>query len=302
MRILKYAVKNILRSKFLSLSIIIVICLISFFINTLFVLEHASTYLSTSINAKISLTTYLKKWYTNVNSEIINLLGDLKSFDNTLEVKYISKDTAFEELKKRDPELARVVEQENENPLPDSISIKNIWTSQYEKVDSIIAKYKQVIVYDENKAKSNLVDYKLQIERVKKIVGILNTVQTWIYAIIWFFLFAVFIIIYNAISNFVFLYRDEIIITKLVGWDDLFVFWPFSIQWFLYSSLWFFLGLRAFFLVFNWINPSMNEFLDFRESFFHNSSVYFIQEFLLLSVVWLLSWFLSSSRFIKNSN
>ncbi|MDD4530900.1 MAG: permease-like cell division protein FtsX, partial [Candidatus Gracilibacteria bacterium] len=166
MRIFKYAIKNILRNKFLSISIVLVICLISFFINVLFVLKYTSSYLSAGLNSRLSIVTYLKQGYSSSNAEIINMMSDLKSFDNSLDVKYISKEDALAELNKRDSDLAKVVEQENENPLPDSISIKNIGINQYEKVDGIVAKYKVAIVYDENKAKNNLVDYKLQMERI----------------------------------------------------------------------------------------------------------------------------------------
>ncbi|MDD3120721.1 MAG: hypothetical protein PHF46_04920, partial [Candidatus Gracilibacteria bacterium] len=150
-------------------------------------------------------------------------------------------------------------------------------------------------------AKNNLVDYKLQMERIKKVVEILTTVRYGIYALIGFFFFAVFIIIYNTIWNFVFFYKDEIYITKLVGGDDIFVYGPFSLQGFLYAGLGYFLGLFAFLIIFSNINVTIINFSDFRDSFMVENRMYFYIEFFLIALVGLMSGFLSSKKFIKET-
>jgi cell division protein FtsX len=73
---------------------------------------------------------------------------------------------ALEELKKKNPDLTRLVESEKENPLPDSIIIKDINLNQYVDLNSIISKYKDIIVYDETATKKTIVDYKAQYDRI----------------------------------------------------------------------------------------------------------------------------------------
>ena len=62
-RIFKYSVKNIFRNKFLSLSSILVLTLLMFFINILFVVHDVSLNLIGNINSKLSISLYLNDEY-----------------------------------------------------------------------------------------------------------------------------------------------------------------------------------------------------------------------------------------------
>jgi cell division protein FtsX len=59
-RISKYAVKNTLRNKFLSLSSVLVLTLLMFFINILVLLHDVSHTIIEGINSKMSISLYLK--------------------------------------------------------------------------------------------------------------------------------------------------------------------------------------------------------------------------------------------------
>ncbi len=303
MRILKYAIKNIKRNAFLSLSSILVLSLIIFFINILILVNFTTDELIVNINKRLSLSLTLNRGYTNENSEVIELTSSLKSISKDLKVEYISPDAALSTMKMWDPELTKLVETEWENPLPSSIKVDNIWLNDYDKINWIVSKYKWVVLYDENKFKRKIVDYKDQYERINSVIKVLNSIKLGIYSIIWFFIFSVFVIIYNIIWNFIFFYRDEIKITKLVGWDDVFIYWPFSVQWFLYTLISTLLSFLIFIYIIKTINIYLIEdFPWFVNRFLQANSKYFLYEFICISTIWMISWFLSSKIFISRSN
>jgi cell division transport system permease protein len=302
-RIIKYALKNIIRNKFLSFSAFLVLSLIIFFINILILSNYTTGYLISKISSKLTISIYLKQWYTKTNSDVIDLISNIKSLNKELWVKYISSQDAFFILQKQDPDLASIIDPEEDNPLPASIFVEKIWLNEYEYLDTIISKYKNIIVYDENKSKKNIIDYKAQYERINYVIKIFNYIQYWIYCIICFFIFSVFIIIYNTIWNFIFFYREEIKITKLVWWDNIFIYGPFSLQWFIYTIISTIISIFIFFYIIKTINIYMiSDFPKFINDFIILNYKYFIIEILILSITWFLSWFLSSIRFINTKN
>ena len=71
--ITKYSVKNILRNKFLTISTILVLTLLMFFINVLQILEWVSVKIISEINAKLNFSLYLKDWITKDSVEVSTL-------------------------------------------------------------------------------------------------------------------------------------------------------------------------------------------------------------------------------------
>lgn len=303
MRILKYALKNTKRNAFLSLSSILVLSLIIFFINILLLVNYTTGYLINNINSRLTISLNLKTWYTNENSEVIELISNIKAFDKSLGTEYVSAEEAFGILRNRDPELAKVVETEKDNPLPSSIVIKNIWLGEYEWLDKVISKYRNIIVYDEQRSKKVIWDYKNQYDRINSVIKVLNSIQFWVFSVIWFFVFSVFIIIYNTIWNFIFFYRDEIKITKLVWWDNVFIYWPFTIQWIIYTFLSSFFSITIFIYLIKTVNFYLIEdFPKFVSMFLYSNFNNFVTEFFLMIFIWALSWFISSRKFINMSS
>jgi len=80
-RILNYSIKNIFRNKFLSISSILVLTLLVFFINVLLVIQNISFKLIDTVNQKMTVALYLQDEYDK-NSEpvtlFINSIEDLK--------------------------------------------------------------------------------------------------------------------------------------------------------------------------------------------------------------------------------
>ena len=285
MRILKYAIKNIIRNPFLSISSIGVIALIAFFINILLLVNHATHSMVNRIEDRLSLSVYLRNSYTDRNSEVIQLLSDLKALGQGITIAYESPADALAKLKKLDPELVKVIENDSDNPLPASIIISKINREQYEAVDDTVGKYKNIIVFDEKASKNKLIDYRAQYKKIQSLTGVVNNVIVGVYFIIGFFIFTVFLIVYSIIGNFVFYYRDEIKITKLVGGDNVYVYGPFSIQGLLYTTIASVASLTLFIYIL-WSLPfSLFDDATFVSTFLASSALYFLIEIAGLAFV-----------------
>ncbi len=208
--------KNIARNSFLSFSTVLVLSLMTFFIYVLFFVEYVASALIGNISDRLSLSLNLRPGYSDTNRDIVELTNALRSVDPAVEVRYISNAEAFEILKQRDPELARVIESDRDNPLPSSLSIKNVPIAKYAELDAVVSKYQSAVQYDAGTGKKTIVDYRAQYEKIRGLTDVLLSIRHGTIAVVGLFLFAVAAIVYNAIGNSVFYYREEIRIIGLV--------------------------------------------------------------------------------------
>ena len=296
-RLLKYSVKNILRNKFLSISSILVLTLLMFFINILLVLHDVSSTLISSVNSKLSISLYLDEAYDQNSVEVIDLINDIKETIPGIDLKYKTKDQVLEEIEQRDPDLVRILERSN--PLPDTITLSNISLNQYEGLNYIIEN-KLFLLSNANQEETDyLSNYTSQFERITTVISTLDALRIGLYVIIAVFLISIAVIIYSIIGNFIYYYRDEIYITRLVGGNRFFIHGPFSLQGMIYSAISFVLSVSIFLILLK------NVQLIFSISYVSNFSlsqivsILFI-EFLLFVFVWGLSGFLSSRKYLKN--
>lgn len=109
-----------------------------------------------------------------------------------------------------------IVEDANENPLPNSVRISQIPLDKYADMDAYIAQYKDILQYDAQDMNKKLVDYKIQYEQVSKIVTLLQLLNKYVYILIGLFIFTVFVVVHTVIRNFVFFLQDEVRIIELV--------------------------------------------------------------------------------------
>lgn len=299
-KLLKYSVKNILRNKFLSFSSILVLTLLMFFINLLLILHHTSFELINFVNNKMSISLYLASDYDKNSKDVIDLKAKLESVSPDSIIKYKSKDEVLEEIRKQDIELVKILEKQN--PLPNTITISEIPLLDYEKINYIIEW--KLYLFSENKEEELknhdeiFSSYKSQYSRITSVIAILKILIIWLYIIIWVFVFAIWVITYSIIWNFIYYYRDEIYITKLVWWSKAFIYWPFSLQWVIYSIIAFFISLGLFFVFLRSIAIVFESkfSLDF---ILANSYLIFPLELLLFIFIWALSWYFSSKKYLK---
>lgn len=250
-RLTSYALKNIASNTFLSISSVLIISLLIFFIHILLLLHNVSFRLIDEVNEKLTISLYLKDSYDKNSIEVIDLQNDIKKSIPDIHIKYKTKAELLEELRMRDPDLVQILERQN--PLPETISIKDIPLSEYEKLNSLIEN-KLFILSEtgglERQDQQHFSSYTRQFERIKKIIGILHMLQGGLYIIILTFLLSIAVIIYSIIGNFIYYYRDEIYITRLVWGSKIFIYGPFALQGAIYVALGFCIAtlLYLFFL------------------------------------------------------
>lgn len=292
---MKYGIKNILRNKFLSFSSILVLWLLMFFVNVLMIMHNLSNTLIESVNSKLTLSLYLKDEYQRSSPDTEILLSQIeKQFPNII-LDFKSKEEVLEEMRKKDPAIVEIVQ--NINPLPATIYISNIQIEQYESLNTVIEG--KAFILSDFRTNSTF-DYRSQYERIQKILTILNTLKLALYIIIWVFLLSIFVITYSIIWNFIYHYRDEIVITRLVWWSNGFIYGPFVIQWMLYAFLGFLLSTNVFL-----IGAKNMSFIFTRQEvqalIFNETLVWvlFLQIVLFLAI-WGGSAYFSTHKYIKN--
>jgi len=78
-KLFKYAVKNISRNTFLSISSVIILTLLMFFINILIVLQDVSIRIISSVNERLTISLYLSDEYNKNSVEVIDLQNDINT-------------------------------------------------------------------------------------------------------------------------------------------------------------------------------------------------------------------------------
>lgn len=135
-RLFSYALKNILRNTFLSASSVLILTLLMFFINILLVLHQVSFRIIDGINDKLTISLYLDEAYDKNSVEIIDLQSDIKKNIPQIDIIYTSKEELLEEMRETDPDLVKILERQN--PLPETIALRNIPLDKYEALNTII--------------------------------------------------------------------------------------------------------------------------------------------------------------------
>ena len=268
-----------------------------FFINILLVLHDVSSTLISSVNSKLSISLYLSEDYDQNSIEVIDLIKDINETIPAIDLTYKTKDEVLWEIEQRDPDLVRILERSN--PLPDTITLSNINLKEYENLNYIIENKLFLLSNAKQDDTDYLSNYTSQYERITSVISTLNALQVWLYVIIVVFLISIAIIIYSIIWNFIYYYRDEIYITRLVGWNKFFIHGPFSIQGMIYSAISFILSVSIFIILLK------NVQIIFSISYTSNFTGVQIFNILLLELllfifVWGMSWFLSSRKYLKN--
>lgn len=290
--IIRYSIKNIFRNKFLTLSTILVLTLLMFFINVLQLLDSISEKIISEINSKMSISLYLKDWLNQDSLEVSSLKNNIKEKVNEKIIfEYKTKEESLKEMQQREPEAARILENEN-NPLPETIVLSNIEIEEYWLVNSFIEN--QIWIFLNNENKDYFANYKTQYDRIKQVIFILDTLKIWLKVIISTFFISIAIITYSVIWNFVYFYKNEIYITRLVWWAKKFIYWPFVLQGIIYSIISFSIWLVIFYLLLKNLKSAFWEYFIFEIDFYVTVLYFFIFIF-----IWWISWYLSSKKYLK---
>jgi cell division protein FtsX len=119
----------------------------------------------------------------------------------------------------------------------------------------------------------------------------------WLWVVILVFVISIAVIIYSVIWNFIYYYRDEIYITKLVWGANTFIYWPFVLQWMMYSFIAFILNTVIFILLLKNLRVLFWDIYSFSLPI----GVLFLEMFGFI-VIWWISWFFSSRKYLRRKS
>jgi cell division transport system permease protein len=236
MQLIRYAIRNILRNIWLSVSSLLIIGLLVFFVHILLLVIFSTDRFITSINDRISININLQDGYDNSQIRSIEFLSGVTTSFSGVQVDYISREDALTLLTTRNPDLATLIERDA-NPLPNSIRLSNIDISVYSSLNVYIGRFRDILQYDKGSLDKKLLDYRSQYDRIASVVEMLHILQIAVYILLGLFVFTVAIVIYMVIHNFVFFLQDEVRIIELVGGRPSFIYGPFVIQGMLYAMI-----------------------------------------------------------------
>jgi cell division transport system permease protein len=110
MRILAFAIRNIIRNPLLSISSIFVIALLVFFVNILLGILFASGRFIEGVNNRISFTISFQSGYTTQDARVRGLAATLQDTFTGITIETISRREALGILKERNPDLVALIE------------------------------------------------------------------------------------------------------------------------------------------------------------------------------------------------
>lgn len=224
MNIIRYACKNILRNPFLSVSSVFSITLLIFFVHILLFVLFVSEQFISNVNKRISFTINVRDGYDSTDPRIGGMMKELRSAFSGISLSYITREDALALLASRDPDLANLVENTEENPLPNSLKISEVDIASYVPLNNYIARYQDVLHYDAGDMDKKLLDYRAQYDRIMYIVSLLHTLKISVYVLLSLFILTVAVIIYMIIQNFIYFLHSEIEIIELVGGSSRYIY------------------------------------------------------------------------------
>ena len=110
MRILKYALRNIVRNPFLSISSIFVIALLLFFVNILLFVLFASENFITDVQSRIKFTINYQSGSAIDSLKSRVLIDELRSTFSGIIVIPVARDEAYARYKILYPDLMSIIE------------------------------------------------------------------------------------------------------------------------------------------------------------------------------------------------
>ena len=243
----KRAIQDIRDHKFLNTVTIITIAISILIVSAFSLFFVNANEIINSWKKGIKIMVYLKPDTSETkNSELIRKIQLMEGIRN---VRFISKNEAFQELKKQMRRQSSLFENLKENPLPDAFEIRLKASFQnQEKVEMLATKLESLPRVDE-------VEYGQR--WLGQFTNFFNLFRFTGYAMGGLFFMAALLIVANTIRLVLYSRRDEVEIMRLVGATDSFIKAPFYIQGVIQGVFGGIIGLAALFICFLLISLSM---------------------------------------------
>lgn len=238
-RVIKFSLQDILRNIWLSLVTVIILILALFSVNLLLTVKVIGQGAIDAIKDKIDVNLYIKT--DAPEDRIMALKAKISNLPQAREVVYVSKSQAIEDFRehhKNNPEILEALRELGNNPLNPSLIIK---PKDANKLDDLIASINNV---DDSIIESrNFSTYK---QMLKKINAITDKITDAGMVVSGIFIFITLLVVYNSVRVAIYTHRKEIMIMRLVGASDWFVYMPFVVS----SLIFTFVGVAGIVLVY----------------------------------------------------
>jgi cell division transport system permease protein len=243
----KRAIQDIRDHKFLNTVTIITIAISILIVSAFSLFFVNANEIINSWKKGIKIMVYLKP--DTPETKISELIRKIQLMEGIRNVRFISKDEAFQELKKQMRRQSSLFENLKENPLPDAFEIGlNASFQNQEKVEMLATRLESFPRVDE-------VEYGQR--WLGQFTNFFNLFRFTGYAMGGLFFMAALLIVANTIRLVLYSRRDEVEIMRLVGATDSFIKAPFYIQGVIQGAFGGIIGLAALFISFLLISLSM---------------------------------------------
>ncbi len=207
------------RSTLISMATILSITTILIIVGVFLLISINSNLFLKNIESQLEIVVYLEDDISK--AELNNFKNNFTSIDGIKEVKFVSKEEAYQRLLKSLGEQKDILSAIETNPLPASFEIRAKDPKVIRQIANQIAKLKKV---EEVEYGQGTVEKLLNFTYIFRRAGIL---------ILALLVFASILIISNIIKITVYARRNEIEIMSLTGATSWFIKWPFIIEGFL---------------------------------------------------------------------
>lgn len=277
-RIVKSGLINFKRSSFVSLSSVLVMT-ITLSVLTLIIFSQAILNFSLqSLENKVDVTVFFT--LDAPESDILSLKTSLERLPEVASVEYVSADDALAQFKEKhanDYLTLQALEELDTNPLPATLNIKAVETSEYESIsnfldnkDALDSGQRSIIDkvnYFQNKL---VIDRLISITEGARRLGIALTIL----------LVAISLIItFNTIRLVIYIAREEISVMRLVGAENHYIRGPFVVEGIVYGLISSLITMIIFYPITLWVGANMTNFLGI------NLHTYYISNFFQLLVI-----------------
>jgi len=297
-RIFKSGILNFKRNLWLSIATIAITSIALFIFLSLMLFNFFTGEIIKIIENQIDLSIFFKNEV--IEEDIIKTRDIISQLPQVAQVNYISKEQALEEFQSRHSEdevINRALEELGDNPLQASLEIKAKDSSQYQEIVNFI----ETSDISNNISKVNFTENKLIIDRLNQITRTVERI-----GLILTIIFAglTILIAFNFIRVSIYSFREEINIMRLVGASRSFIRGPFIVSGLITSII----AAITVFLIF-WLlaylgSPYVNSFvpeINFYAFFVQNWFKLFAFEFLAGIVLVLISTFLATNKYLKET-
>lgn len=297
-RIFKSGILNFKRNLWLSIATIAITSIALFIFLSLMLFNFFTGEVIKIIENQIDLSIYFKNEV--VEEDIIKTRDIISQLPQVAQVDYITKEQALEEFQSRHSEdevINRALEELGDNPLQASLEIKAKDSSQYQEIVNFI----ESSDISNNISKVNFTENRLIIERLNQIT---QTVERAGLILTLIFAALTILIAFNFIRVSIYSFREEINIMRLVGASRSFIRGPFVISGLITSVISAIMIFLIFWLIIYFGSPYVNSFvpeIDFYAFFAQNWFKLFAFEFLTGIILVLISTYLATSKYLKET-